>query len=207
MITVITPFSRVQNKDFLIQMLEGKCNWVVLQAEGEQDYKFPDWVTVKKYPAKQPNLSNQLLNQFFKEAEDDTQYMVLCDDDAVENGFFDKIPNEDVVCVSMQRNDYASKHYVWDDWANKLVHIEYGLDILYAHPDNMKVASVGGEQLIVRGKILKQFEYGMSDSTALVPGDFAFIRDVIEKHPVVYVPDAYVLFNYFEDGRFKSFKR
>lgn len=207
MITVLTPFSRKENKDFLIKVLEGKCNWIVLQAIGETDYNFPIWVTVKHYPASGKGLSNQLLNAFFKEAGDETQYLTLCDDDSVEDGFFDKIPDADVVCVSMQRNDVVTPHAVWDDWKEKRYHIEKGIDVLVAAPENMKVARVGGEQLICKGKVLKQFSYTLDDSTTDVPGDFAFIRDVIEKYPPVYVPEAKVYFNYFEDGRWQSFRR
>lgn len=207
MITVLTPFSRIENKDLLIKLLEGKCNWIVLQAEGETDYQFPDWVTVKRYKVEQPALSNKLLNEFFKEADDETQYLVLCDDDAVEDGFFNKIPEADVVCVSMIRNDFLAKHIVWDDWKTKQAHYEYGADVLYAHPDNMQPARVGGEQLICKGKVLKKFQYGLEDSTNPEPGDWTFIRDVISEYPVTYVADAYVVFNYYEDGRFKSFRR
>jgi len=208
MITVLTPFSRIENKDYLIKVLEGKCNWIVLQADFESDIIFPSWVKVYKLPIYgKDNISNRLLNEFFKVAEDDVQYMVLCDDDSVEPDFFDKIPDTDVVCVSMQRGDVPTKHVVWDDWATKTGHLEEGIDLLIADPKNMKVACVGGEQLIVKGKILKNFEYGMDDSSADVPGDFAFIRDVIAKHEVTYIPDAKVYFNYFEDGRFKSFRR
>lgn len=207
MITVITPFSRIENKDLLLKVLDRKCNWVVLQEEIEPDYDFPEWVTVKRYKAEQPNLSNKLLNQFFKEAEDEIQYMVLCDDDSVEEGFFDKIPNKDVVCVSMKRGDTPFEHVVWDDWCSRQGHIENNIDTLIAAPENMKPAKVGGEQLIVKGKILKQFEYGMADSSSNLPGDYTFISDVLSKYTSTYVPDAYVLFNYFEDGRFKFFRR
>lgn len=208
MITVLTPFSRKENKELLTRVLFGKCNWIVLQTLDEHE-TFPEWVSTMHFAVdtEKGSISNQLLNRFFEIAKDETQYLVLCDDDSIEDGFLDKIPNEDVVCVSMQRNDYPAKHVVWDNWASKTGHYEYGMDILYAHPDNMKVASVGGEQLICKGKVLKQFQYGMDDSSALVPGDFKFIADVMEKYPVTYVPDAYVLFNYFEQGRFKSFKR
>ncbi len=208
MITVLTPFSRKENLTFLTRMLEGKCNWIVLQTLDEH-VEFPEWIDTMHFAVDKAkgSISNQLLNSFFKEAEDETQYVVLCDDDAVEDGFFDKIPNEDVVCISMQRNDYPAKHFVWDDWATKTGHYEYGLDVLYAHPDNMKVASIGGEQLICKGKVLKQFQYGMEDSSALIPGDFKFIADIRDNYPITYVPDAYVMFNYFEDGRFKAFRR
>jgi len=207
MITVVTPFSRIENKEYLIKVLEGKCNWVILQAEGEPDYDFPSWVTVKRYKAQQPSLSNQLLSSFFKEAEDNVQYMVLCDDDSVEEGFFAKIPDKDVVCVSMQRGDTETQHAVWDNWQKKEGHHEVGIDLLYASPLNMKPACVGGEQLIVKGKILKHHSYSMEDSSADVPGDFKFIQDVIKDNEVTYVPDAKVYFNYFEDGRWKAFRR
>ncbi len=203
MITVITTFSRPENKELLTKFYEGKCKWVILQVEGEPEYNFPSWVTVKRYPIKNKiSISNQLLNQYFDETEDETQYIVLCDDDLTEDSFFNKIPDADVVCVSMQRNDFYSKHGVWDNWETKTGHYEYGMDILYAHPDNMQVARVGGEQLICKGEVLKQFKYGMDDSTALLPGDFTFIRDVMTKYPVTYVPNAFVYFNYTENGRF-----
>lgn len=207
-ITVLTPFSRIQNKDFLLKDFEGKCNWVILQAEDEPVIDLPAWVTVKRYALdKGPSISNRLLNEFFKEANLDTQYAVICDDDSIEEGFFEKIPNEDVVCVSMKRMDYPVKHIVWDNWAMKTGHYEYGPDILWAHPENMRVASIGGEQLICKGKVLRECFYGVEDSTADVPGDFAFIRDVLSKYPIFFVPEAMVLFNYYEDGRFKGFKR
>jgi len=209
MVTVITPFSRIQNKDLLIKVYEGKCDWVILQSDDEPVYDFPSWVTVKRYPIKdKKSISNRLFNAFIDGGLDpETQYMILPDDDSVEEGFFDKIPNEDVVCVSMQRNDVPAKHGVWDNWEKKTYHFEDGIDLLVAHPDNMKVAKVGGEQLIIKGKILKDFRYGFDDSTANIPGDAKFILEVIAKHTPVYVPEARVLFNYFEDGRFKSFRR
>jgi hypothetical protein len=209
MITVITPFQRKENLDFLIKVLEGKCNWVILYDNPELHGIFPEWSTpiALTIPDGIESRSNYLLNTFFATADDETQYMVLCDDDSVEERFFDKIPNEDVVCVSMKRGDRDEKHLVWDDWTTKTGHYEDGIDVLTASSENMKPACVGGEQLICKGKVLKEFQYGIGDSTEILPGDYIFIMEVIEKYPPIYVPDAYVLFNYFEDGRFDSFKR
>lgn len=209
MITVVTPFKRTENKDYLIKVLEGKCNWIVLQADNEPEILFPDWVKVKRFTTvNKDNISNRLFNEFLSSGlELETQYILLNDDDSIEEGFFDKIPNEDVVIVSMKRSDYEFKHVVWDDWALKRGHWEYGLDLLEAKPENMKVAKVGGEQLIIKGKIAKDFRYGLSNSSADIPGDARFVLQILNEYTPVYVPDAYVLFNYFEDGRFKSFRR
>ncbi len=202
MITVVTPFSRKENIDLMSNHLKGKCNWIVLI--DDESLVFPEWVTVKKY--KKPEgkyVSNKLINEFIRGGlKDETQYMILCDDDHVEEGFFEKIPNEDVVCVSMKRSDTPRKYIVWDDWYNLIGTIKEGLDVLIASPENMKIARVGGEQLIVKGKVLKDYRYGMSNV-----GDGEMILKVIEEHVPTYVPDAYVLFNYLEDGRFKSFRR
>lgn len=199
MLTVITPFTRLENKDYLLKVLEGKCNWTVLVND---DFKgeFPDWVTVKKYDKQPDNPGNRLINKFIDEGlDDETQYMVLCDDDFVEDGFFGKIPNEDVVYVSMQRTNIPNKHVVWDDWATRQGHFEDGIDILEAKPENLKIARVGGEQFIIKGKVLKNYRYGLNPV-----GDGEMILKVVKNHEVTYVPDAKVYFNYLEEGRWKK---
>lgn len=209
MITVVTPFKRKENLPFLIKAFHGKCHWIVLQATDEEVIDFPDWVDVRRYDVtNKRSISNRLFNEFIAHGvEDDTQYILLNDDDSIEEGFFDKIPSAPVVCVSMKRNDVPNKHIVWDNWKSKSCHWEDGIDVLIAHPDNMKVARVGGEQLIVKGYVLRNYRYGIDDSSADMPGDAKFVMNVLEEYEPVYVPDAYVLFNYFEDGRFKSFRR
>ncbi len=189
MITVVTPFQRKENLDLMIAQLHGKANWIVLIDNPKLKDIFPSWVTVKLYP-KPPSVmnmcnSNVLFNWFIDEGLDDgKQYMILCDDDAVDTDFFGKIPDEDVVLVSMRRTE---------DPRNDLI----------AQPDNLKIASVGGEQLITKGKILKNYRYGLTNV-----GDGEMIIEVAKDHDITYVPDVLVYFNYFEDGRYASlFKR
>lgn len=206
MITVVTPFSRIENKDLMINHLQGKCNWIVLLTS-DQDIEFPDWVTVKKYDlaefTNRNYISNRLINRFISDGLDkETQYMVLCDDDFVEEGFWDKIPNEDVVYVGMKRGDYATQHIVWNNWKERLGHFEDGIDILEAKPENLTLARVGGEQFIVKGKVLRNFRYGLNSS-----GDGDTILKIVEEYPITYAPHAYVLFNYLQDGRYHSFRR
>jgi len=207
MITVVTPFSRKENLELMANHLKEKVNWIVLVDNPELVSLFPEWVTVKFYDKpvlkEGESISNTLFNKFIDEGlDDETQYMILCDDDFVEEGFWQKIPDEDVVITSMKRNDWVSVHPVWDDWASQTNHLELGEDILVASPENLKIARVGGEQLILKGRILKNYRYGLSNV-----GDGEMILQVVKDHKPVFVPDAYVLFNYLEEGRFKSFRR
>ena len=189
---VITPFNREENLELLSSVLKDKCNWTVLI---DRDIKFPDWVTVKRYDKAPIGVcpSNWLFNKFIDEGlEDEEQYMILCDDDSVEEGFFDKIPNEDVVICSMKRGERVPE-----------VGCGYGRGDLIASPDNLGIGLIAGEQMILKGKILKNYRYGLSSV-----GDGEMIMQVVKNEPVItFVRDAFVLFNYFEDGRFDSFRR
>lgn len=184
MITVVTPFSRLENLELMANHLKGKCNWVVLIDDLNLMGKFPEWVRViHSVFKKRPDfVSNFLFNNFIDLGlKNETQYMILCDDDFTSEGFFDKIPDEDVVVVSMDR----------------------GLDVLRARPEMMKIGRVGGEQVIVKGKILKNYRYGLS-----AVGDGEMIEKMVKNcEKFTYVPDAYVMFNWLEDGRHLGFKR
>lgn len=193
MITVVTPFTRKENLPYLLKMLEGKVNWTVLIDDETLKDLFPSWVTVKLYekpiPRENVCVSNVLFNRFISELDirkpevAETQYMILCDDDTVEEGFWEKIPNEDAVIVSMLRSDNPG-------------------NTLMASPDNIEIGKVGGEQLILKGKILRSFRYGLSPV-----GDGEMIKKVVAEYPITYVPDAYVVFNFLQDGRYKAFRR
>lgn len=196
MIHVITPFNRKENIALLSKALEGKADWTVLIDDESLKDSFPSWVTVKLYEKRTKRqgvcIPNSLFNQYISEGlKAETQYMILCDDDSVEEGFFDKIPNEDVVIASMKRGEHVP-----------VGGVGYGRGDLIASPSNIGLGKIGGEQLIVKGKILRDFRYGLGYS-----GDFDMIRKIVAEYTPVYVPDAYVLFNYFEDGRYDSFRR
>lgn len=205
MITVITPFSRKENKELLLNHLHGKCNWIILQATTDPVIEFPEWVTIKRYELSgTTHISNRLINAFIAEGlEPDTQYMILNDDDFTEEGFFEKIPDEDIVYVSMKRRDHNIRHFVFDVWERGLGHFEDGEDVFYAKPDNLRIANFGGEQFIIKGKILQNYRYGLSNV-----GDGKMILQMLDEgHQVSIVPEAFVYFNYLEDGRWKGFRR
>ncbi len=216
MITVVTPFQRKENIELLSHVLKDKANWVVLIDDESLLTAFPEWVKVKLYDKPRDGVCkpNVLFNNFISETkvvegktvyanlDPETQYMILCDDDSVEEGFFDKIPNEEVVCVSMKRSDRPVRHVIWADYEKQIGHWEDSIDVLIADPKNMKVGCVGGEQLILKGKVLRNFRYGLSNI-----GDGQMAVKVAEEYKITYVPDVFVLFNYFEDGRYESLKR
>jgi len=59
-----------------------------------------------------------------------------------------------------------------------------------------------GLQYIVKGKLLKNHRFEMnSGADGLLAQKFSLHTDV------VYLPDAFIYFNYLEDGRWDAFKR
>lgn len=192
MINVVTPFNREQNLELLSKvLLKAGVQWTVLV---DREIDFPEWVEVKRYDKAPAGVcpSNWLFNKFIDEGlDDETQYMILCDDDSIEDGFFDDLPNSGIVITSMKRGERVPP-----------VGCGYGHGDLLASPLNIGIGKIGGEQFIVKGKILKNYRYGLSSV-----GDGEMIVEIMKTHTAKYRPDKFVLFNYFEDGRYDSFRR
>lgn len=192
--TIVTPFGRVENKQILISHIWGmNVKWAVLT---DLDTDFPPWVRVHKFFSAPGHISPTcMMNHFIQNyLEDEEQYCFLMDDDFFEDGFFTKIPNADVVIVSMLRGDHE---IATADPTG--CHPTFPL---IAMPRNMRPYRVGLEQLIVKGKILRKYK-----SAPRIPGDGVMIAEIVKNEDVTYVSDAYVLFNYLQDGRWDSFNR
>jgi hypothetical protein len=63
----------------------------------------------------------------------------------------------------------------------------------------MRIGSVGLEQIVVRGKVLKKYRLGMH-----IAGDGELISRITQENPAAYASDIYALFNYFEPGRWSK---
>ena len=114
--------------------------------------------------------------------------MFLNDDDFVEDGFWNKIPNKyDVVFVSMKRGDHTTHH---------------GHSTLEAKKENIFCGQVGLEQYIVKGKILNNYRFDIN-----YVADGLLAEKLVLYEDKIFLPDVFVLFNYLEDGRWDSFKR
>ena len=193
--TILTPFGRMENKYLMISHVERQnVRWVVMT---DRDTDFPPWVEVHKstiLPGELP--AHSMLKHYMENhLQDEEQYIFLADDDFVEEGFFRKIPNVDVAIVSMKRGQHQVK--------TADVIGSYPCNTLIAKPENMRVGHVGHEQLIIKGKILRKYRVDPKNSVA----DGVLIEAVVRQEKAVYVPDAYVLFNYLQDGRWDTFNR
>jgi len=189
---VITPFSRWQHFPAVIRLLfEQKVVWApVFDADLPLSLTFPSWVEPHYCPPAPAGFfpGYWKTNWFFDHhvIEPEARYLVLNDDDWYEPGFFDKLdnrPGELLIC-SMNRGQHqppGSPHPG---------------GILDACPENLRVSYVGGEQLIVSGRLMHEHRYGPE-----YEADGHLIVKLSQAHPVEFVPEAQVYFNYLEPGR------
>lgn len=193
---VITPFKRYQNKNILTNHLRDFniiWNPIVDDKAWVLWYNSEDWIFpfVYKNEGLEGDKGNIRINKFIENGlEDNTYYSFLCDDDFYEPTFFDKIfntmPTEDVIIVSMKRGDGG-------DCNGRPTHI------LPAAPQNIRECWVGLEQLIIKGKILKNLRLEINNPHA----DGKMIRELKETGiSIKYLMDTFVLFNYLEKGRY-----
>jgi hypothetical protein len=121
--------------------------------------------------------------------EPETRYCLLNDDDLYGAGFFDLLDDhhEDLIIVSMCRGD------------NHPPGSPHPGGVLIACPENMRPGYVGGEQIILAGALQKDYRLGHT-----YEGDWYMLAEILKHHHPRYAPEAYVLFNALEPGRFNS---
>ena len=200
---VLTPFSRMENKQFYITNYADKnIIWHPLMTLSESvDFgAYPEWVKPYVLP-RTPNDRNIVkykINMFLVDGdvEDDDKYMILMDDDFVEPDFFQKLEEvqDDVIVVSMKRGH----HYLGG----------HPIETLVADPNLCHVGTIGFEQYILKGKILQQTRFRSdSDLSTGYPAhrqgdsDGHFYEMLVKLFPIKYAPDLFAYFNYLESGR------
>lgn len=194
---ILTPFSRWSN---LIDI--GHClkvqgvTWHLLQVKGEPTVpSLGSWVFSYQFdpPPEGFFVGHWLVNQFLDNVvvNDEDRYQVVTDDDLVEDGFYRKLDayNDDVLVTSMQRSNIDSGGGA-----------ACGYGTLVADPSNMKVGHCGFEQILPKGKVLKQYRCG---SRYEADGDLIekMWADGMERFR--FVPDAYVYFDRLPPGAYK----
>lgn len=203
---VITPLSRYDNIKYLIDALESHdITWHVI-TDKSIDFEIvfkKDWIKSYISPTEGKlfwERSNNSINWFLNNYNiiDDEYYCFLNDDDSYEYNFFDKLntflnsSNGDVVICSMDRGDKIPE--------NVKAERRHPNDKIIASPDICKVTKVGLEQIILKGKILKNYKIPVH-----VYGDGMLIEQIVKENKTVYAPNINVYFNYFEHGRWNSF--
>lgn len=213
---VITPLNRVENIEKMISILEPKnVNWHVVT-----DDTFPHNDEFKKYEKNWIHhyiMKNNKHMYFWErcnaamnwlldtmEINNGEMYCFLNDDDAVEPDYFKKITTNlnhikkdkgidfDIIITSMDRGDAIPT----DAEAGR----RHPPTRLTASVDNLKIGSIGLEQITISGKLLNSKKYKFPLEHA---GDGMFILTAIRENTqsVVLMPDVSVWFNYFEPGR------
>lgn len=194
---VITSFSRPRNFRHLLQLLEPlEVAWHLLVEESARDCLARDldeWIHFHFFPDAPAGFhpAHWMHNQFLDLGLDESdRYAFLCDDECWEPGFLNKIDavaGEVLIC-SMKRGDRQPPNGP-----------QYGTSTLIGAQENLHLGGVGGEQIIFSGKIGQRARYGPGPG-----GDFDFIKAATQLSGPVFVPDAYVWFNYLEPGRWNQ---
>ena len=198
---VITPVTRFENLTKLINLLEPmKVNWhVITDTSLGWRPAFPNqrWINQWTCPNtevefwKRCNFSiNWFLNHFVHTRPESERWCILNDDDAYEADFFEKVDKHDgdLVICSMERGHHTP--------AGVDPVRAHGFTKLIAAPEYMHPGYVGVEQAIVSGTIIKGTRLPLAPA-----GDGEWIEWMVANHKAEYAPEANVLFNYFEPGR------
>ncbi len=192
---IIMPFSRTHLKDKLLKMYYHFSFHPIIFKDQITD--FPEWVAPLVVPDNPEGFDHcyHKLNQFIKKGDiqDDDLYMFMCDDDAIEREDLKAISlfNGEVLFISMLRG-----HKIPD---NVTGFSRHPVNTLIASPQNIQPTSIGLEQFVIRGKILKTLKFNNSRTA---DGEMAvYLKD---KCQCEYAPEIFVKFNYFEPGRWVS---
>lgn len=189
---VLTPFSRFFNLIELGNRIkEEGATWHLLLDKGVHLPDLGQWVECHNFEKPPPHffVGHWMVNQFLDHVGvvDEDRYMVLTDDDYLPLGFFSKLNayEEDVLIVAMQRSGNPS---------------EGPLSTLLPSPNNLYIGGVGFEQMIIRGRILKEFR---CEPFYCADGDL--IMRIFSRYPerFRFVPDVRVYFNYLPPGRYQ----
>jgi hypothetical protein len=183
---VLTPFSRFFNLIELGNRIkETGAHWHLLLDEGVPPGGMPDlgfWVHEYHFPRPPEGffIGHWMINQFLDRAplNDEDRYMVLTDDDYLDADFFRRIDPfpEDIVLTTMKR----------------------GWDVLTPRPEHIQVGLVGFEQLVIKGRILKQYR-----CEGIYHADGLLIMKLWAEHPEKFrfIPEAVVYYNWLPATR------
>jgi hypothetical protein len=208
---IILPLARFGYLDELVGMLSAQVDndnivvHIIIDDNVEINVEIDVQDKVNKYPwinvYKCPNSGtafwfrcNNAMNWFLDTylAKEDEMYLFLNDDDFYEPDFFKKIAKHDaeIIICAMERG-----HFIPHTNDPNKAHTTHKL---IAAPENMKVGHVGVEQIIISGKILKEYRFPLHNC-----GDGMMIAKVVAQNSnlVIYVNEARVWFNYLEPGR------
>jgi hypothetical protein len=203
---IITPLARFDNYNKLKETLKRlNVKWHII-VDDNKDFTLDeseDWISLYFCPNEGSEFwarCNNSVNWFIENHIDNENeyYGILNDDDSYEENFFNKVVNSldknkenDLIIVSMLRGHNIPK--------DAIPMRRHPTTTLFASPQNMIVGGVGVEQFFIKGKLIKNHKLPL-----LGHGDGLFIVELVKNYEVTYLPECYVLFNYFEPGRWNK---
>jgi hypothetical protein len=139
---------------------------------------------------------SSLINEFIRsEFIADTDYYVsVSDDDMYEQDVFAAIRNMDdpVVVISMKRGYRVP--------AGLPIDKRYPPTTLFASSENVKIGCIGGEQIFVKGSVLKTVRF---DEEYPEVADGMVAQNIKATSLIRYEPKLFCLFNFYEPERWK----
>jgi hypothetical protein len=200
---IITPLARFKNFEKLKMSLK-KHNvvWHIIIDEGSnfEINEKENWIKLYICPNNGVDFwvrCNNAVNWFIDNhlQNHNEYYGILNDDDSYEDNFFKKIndlinneKNPELLIVSMLRGHNTPK--------DAIPIRKHPTTTLLAESKNMRVGGVGVEQFFLKGELLKKHKLPLTPS-----GDGELIVELVNNYKPFYLPNCFVLFNYFEEGR------
>lgn len=194
---ILMPFSRWSNLiDIGACLRPQNVQLHLLQIKGEKEVpQLGSWIHSYQFEPPPEGFfpGHWLVNQFLDNVvvNGDSRYQVITDDDLVEEGFYRKLDeyDDDILVTSMKRSNIPS-----DGGAL------CGFGTLTADPANMKVGFVGYEQIVAKGRVVKDYRCG---SRYEADGDLIEKMWLDGMERFRFIPDAYVLFDRLPPGAYK----
>lgn len=211
MFNVVTSLARLENIPDLLEHLRpcGVTWHVIVDEDLENKPKFTEsWIKVYVCPNSGLEFwkrCHYALSWFLEtqKLKDNEYYSFMNDDDGYEPDFFRKIKR--VVKTSKKDKNFDPGVIIVDMLRGHQIPADavhprrHGTSTLFAHPNNMMVGGVGMEQIVAKGRVVKNYRFPIE-----VCGDGMFITDIVRENKTLFVNGVYALFNYFEPGRWNK---
>jgi hypothetical protein len=202
---IVTPFSRPEHFKTLADHLRPQVDWWHILLDDPLGFELAiemDWMEVSRYPkiASGENMWRRCINRFAEQLDegspfnmDNHRYLMLSDDTLYESGFFEKIDQHEgeVVIASLKRGDQIPPGTPSDR--------SHGTNTLIAAPEYMKPCSVDSQQLILSGRLFRRVYLPLIRAC-----DGVLIESLVHDYGANYAPEAFVLFNRLEPGRWNE---
>lgn len=207
---VITPMARFNNIARLKAHLEPQgIHWHVIVDDDCGFYvKFEEsWISTYVCPNRLDIFwarCNNSINWFLdtQNIAEDEYWCILNDDDGYEPEFFNKLV--DYIDYAHEQGQEAraiitAMHRGHQVPPNTPIEKYHPTSYLPADPSYTRPGSVGVEQLIMRGDLMRQYRLPLAND-----GDGQWVTKVASENMIMYTPDVEVWFNYFEPGRWNK---